>query len=89
MQFYTHDRVLLDGLGASLGNALELGESVIAVMTKSHQKGFVKRLADRGIDITGVTGQGRLAMLEASETLYRFMDTDEPTVSAFCEKLEM
>lgn len=87
VQFYTDDRVLLDGLGASLGNALEAGESVIAVMTKSHQKGFVKRLAGRGIDISEASDQGRLAMLDASETLNRFMDSDGPNRQQFLREI--
>jgi len=83
VQFYTNDRFLLDGLAASLGSALESGESVVAVTTKAHQKGLLTRLAARGIDTVEATSKGRLAVLDAIDALKKFMDPRGPNRQRF------
>jgi hypothetical protein len=83
VQFYTTDRFLLDSLGASLGNALKAGESVVVVMTKAHQKGLLKRLSGQGIDLDRFTKQGRFVILDATEALGKFMDSHGPNRQRF------
>lgn len=83
VQFYTTDRFLLDTLGASLGNALKNGESVVVVMTKVHQKGLLRRLSARGIDLDQATKSGRFAPTDASEELAKFMEPSGPNRQKF------
>jgi hypothetical protein len=83
VQFYTTDRFLLDSLGASLGSALKTGESVVVVMTKSHQKGLLKRFADKGIAVEEAAARGRLVVADATEALARFMEPDGPNRQKF------
>lgn len=83
VQFYTRDAVLLDGLSASLGAALQAGESVVAVMTKAHIKGLLKRFAAQGIDAVELSKKGRLVVLDASEALAKFMDARGPDRQRF------
>jgi hypothetical protein len=83
VQFYTTDRFLLDSLGASLGSALKAGESVVVVMTKSHQKGLLKRFAAKGIVVEEAAARGRLVVADATEALARFMEPDGPNRQKF------
>jgi hypothetical protein len=83
VQFYTSDRFLLDSLGASLGTALKAGESVVLVMTKSHQKGLLRRLSVQGIDLDQAVKCGRFVLADASEALGRFMEPSGPNRQKF------
>lgn len=78
VQFYTRDEYLLNGLAATLGGALEAGESVVVVMTTPHYKGLLKRLSSRGIDMADATKRGQFTFLDAADTLKRFMSAKGP-----------
>jgi hypothetical protein len=69
VQFYTDDSVLLDGLASSFGKALRAGESVVVVMTTSHEKGIRKRLTAQGINLKETTDQGRFIAMETGKAL--------------------
>lgn len=83
VQFYTTDKFLLDGLASSLGNALKAAESVVAVLTKAHEKGLRSRLLARGIDLEAASRQGRFTVLNATEALNIFMDHRGPNRQKF------
>jgi len=83
VQFYTTDRFLLDSLGASLGNALKAGESVVVVMTRTHQKGLLRRLSARGIQLERAAKEGRFVVADATEALARFMEPRGPNRQKF------
>src|SRR5579872_807296 len=83
VQFYTTDRFLLDSLGASLGNALKIGESVVAIMTKAHQRGLLRRLSAQRIDLEKAVQRGRLVLTDASEALAKFMEPSAPNRQKF------
>jgi hypothetical protein len=83
VQFYTTDRFLLDGLSASLGTALKTGGSVVVVMTKSHQKGLLRRLSVQGIDLDQAVQCGRFVLADASEALAKFMEPSGPNRQKF------
>jgi hypothetical protein len=87
VQFYTRDDYLLNGLGVSLGHALKSGESVVAVMTKPHRKGLLKRFSLQGIDVEEAMDRGQLTLLDASETLDRFMSADGPDRQRFLREI--
>jgi hypothetical protein len=83
VQFYTTDRFLLDSLGASLGSALKTGQSVVAVLTKTHQRGLLGRLTARGIPVGRAAAQGRLVVADAVEALSKFMEPAGPNRQRF------
>jgi MEDS: MEthanogen/methylotroph, DcmR Sensory domain len=83
VQFYTHDGVLLDGLASSFGSSLRAGESVIVVMTKSHEKGLRKRLTAQGINLEEAVEQGRFVAMDACKALDLFMDRGGPNRQKF------
>lgn len=87
VQFYTEDSFLLESLAASLGNSLQTGESVVAVMTKTHQKGLLKRFSARGIDADKSRRCGRLVLLDAADTLKKFMDPAGPNRQKFLREI--
>jgi DNA-binding NarL/FixJ family response regulator len=83
VQFYTDDADLLDSLGALFSDELRAGNSVAAVIRRSHREGLLERLVSQGIDVDELTKEGRLAVLDAVEALDRFMDADGPNRERF------
>ena len=73
VQFYGDDAYLLDGLTRFIGGALGAGDCSIVIATKAHRDGLANRLLGCGVDLTLATQQGRLIILDASETLAKFM----------------
>jgi len=83
VQFYTDDECLMAGLGTLFRNALSAGESVVAVMTRSHRTSLQKRLMMQGIDAGEAKKTGRLTLLDAVEALNGFMDANGPNRERF------
>lgn len=73
VQLYTDDAFLIDVLSRFIGGALAVGDAAIVLATAPHRIELEKRLAGRGMDISKAAGQGRYLMLDASDTLPRFM----------------
>ena len=86
VKFYGDDADLLDSLCALFSNELRAGDSVAAVMTKSHREGLLERLIAQGFDVDEAMTNGRLAVLDAVKALSGFMDTDEPNRERFLLK---
>jgi MEDS: MEthanogen/methylotroph, DcmR Sensory domain len=83
VQVYTDDAYLLDSLCTLLMDALNAGESIVAVTTRSHRMGLQKRLLAQGIDGAEARQRGRLTVLDAVEALSGFMDENEPNRERF------
>jgi MEDS: MEthanogen/methylotroph, DcmR Sensory domain/Response regulator receiver domain len=83
VQFYTDDADLLDSLCTLFKDVLKAGESIVAVITRSHRKGLQKRLLAQGIDGAEAKKQGWLTILDAGEALRRFMDANGPNRERF------
>jgi hypothetical protein len=73
VQFYGEDAGLIDGLTRFVGPALDRGGSAVIVATAAHRSALVKGLEDCGIDTRSAVGAGRCILLDADETLSRFM----------------
>jgi PAS domain S-box-containing protein len=83
VQFYEDDAFLLHGLSAFIGGAVAAGESALVVATEAHRDGLAKRLAKQGIDLS--RPQSRVVVLDAAETLDKFMVDGSPDPSRFDE----
>jgi len=83
VQFYTKDEFLLDGLCQFVRKALSDGESAVLVVSKSHRKGLLQRLHACGADVSAGIEDGRCLILDASDTLAKFMDRDVPNGQKF------
>src|SRR5580704_17092633 len=73
VQLYTDDAFLIDVLGRFIGGALTVGEAAVVIATKAHRTELQKRLSAHGLDIGSATMQGRFVVLDAAETLPKFM----------------
>ena len=83
VNFYADDGALLDGLSSLIGESFGAGESVVAVMTRSHRSGLEKRLIAQGFDVSEATNNGRLAIYDADQALSQFMDNVGPNRERF------
>jgi uroporphyrinogen-III synthase len=83
VQFYTDDTFLLDGLCEFVRDALTEGEPVVLVVTKKHRNGLTKRLRECGVDVSEAMKTNRVMVLDAAETLSKFMDGKSPNQRRF------
>lgn len=83
VQFYTRDESLLEGLCQFVRHALDENESAVLVVSESHRKELTERLQACGKDVTTALRDGRCIILDASHTLAKFMDDDEPNRNEF------
>jgi PAS domain S-box-containing protein len=73
VQLYTDDGFLLDVLSRFIGGAIAVGDGAVVIATQAHQDGLAQRLQARGVDTAKAISQGRYVLLDANETLPRFM----------------
>ena len=74
--FYSDDQGFLDDVAQFIGNALEAGNPVIAVVTEEHRDSLLPRFRARGLDIAAAIEHGRYISLDAAEALSTFMIND-------------
>jgi PAS domain S-box-containing protein len=73
VQFYAEDAALMDGLSGHIGEALEEGNAALVLATPEHREALTNRLRERGLDIAQVMAEGRYVLLDAAETLSKFV----------------
>lgn len=83
VQFYNDDRDLQSVLTPHLGGGLQDGDIGIVIATPAHRELLVEDLAECGIDVNGAIEDGQLIMLDASDTLDRFIRHGAPDADAF------
>jgi PAS domain S-box-containing protein len=86
VQFYEDDEDLLDTLEHFLGTGLSLDERLLVVATEDHRRGVLRRL--RACDIEGAIDSGRVVLLDARETLSRFLVNGMPDPDRFHRTLD-
>jgi signal transduction histidine kinase len=85
VQFYGDSSYLLDGLATFIGSALLAGDPAVVIATKIQLEGLTQRLRLRGMDIMPAMQQGRCRLLDAEETLAKFMVDGWPDAKRFSE----
>lgn len=83
VQFYTEDSYLLDNVSKFIGDALKAGDATVAICTKPHRAGIVQRMSAHGIDLAHASQSGRYVVLDAAETLAKFMGPELPDGEKF------
>jgi hypothetical protein len=84
VQFYEADeRMLVSNVLRYVADGLEGGEAVIVVATEPHRQAFARALNGLGLDAEAAGRAGRLNMLDADETLRRFMLREYPDAERF------
>jgi len=79
VQFYEADEHLLGrNVARYLREGLERGEGLLVIASAAHREAFVRQLASPGSGIEAAVSEGRLLLLDAEETLDRFMVDGQP-----------
>jgi PAS domain-containing protein len=85
VHFYEDDGVLTEAVLAHVSGPLGSDGAAILVATSDHTADFLKRLEAEGHDVEGLRGGGRLVVLNAAETLAKFMRDGWPDPERFEE----
>src|SRR4051812_40586488 len=83
VQFYENDHFLCETVALFAGSGLKHGDGVIIIATASHREAFERRLEAEGFDVEKAKARGQLTMLDAAETLSKFLVDDVPGVEEF------
>src|SRR5437667_7327042 len=76
VRFYEDDSRLYNSVGRFLREGLECGEGIVVIATPEHTEGFERFLREDGVDVAGAKERGDLTVLDARETLSRFLIGD-------------
>jgi DNA-binding NarL/FixJ family response regulator len=85
MQLYGHLPSFLDGLATFFDMALRRGDATFVAATEDVREGLRTRLQVRGWDVGGSSRHDRCLVLDASETLNRFMRKGLPDAELLTE----
>ncbi|MEO7001102.1 MAG: ATP-binding protein [Ktedonobacterales bacterium] len=85
VQFYESDSFLINALSNYIAAGLGADDACIVIATPSHRAGLERRLSDLGVDHRAAHRSGRLLMLDAAQTLSKFMVGDEPDPKRFAK----
>ncbi len=87
VQFYEGEAFLTEVVAHYLAEGLQGGEPLVVIASGPHREAFTARLARSGVDVAAECAAGRLTLLDARETLSRFMVDGLPDASRFDEVL--
>lgn len=85
VQLYEDESFLTETVARFVGAGIGAGENVIVIARDENLTRFRRALGADAIDLFGVLRGGQLTMLDAEETLDRFMDGDMPDVGRFLD----
>jgi signal transduction histidine kinase len=83
VQFYEDEGFLLDVVEQYVRGGLEAGEPLVVIAPESHRRGLTQRLAAAGVREDALRATGQLTLLDARETLSRFMVGRRPDWERF------
>jgi PAS domain S-box-containing protein len=83
VQFYADDERLAQTVTRFVGRGIGAGEPVIVIATAEHTAVFCAQLRELAIDVDRARQIGHLVLLDARETLARFMVGDAPDWERF------
>lgn len=83
VQFYESDVFLAESVRDFIVAGFERNEAAVIVATKDHRVAIDELLEATGLDLQRLRNQGRYVLLDANETLSRFMVDSEPEPALF------
>lgn len=84
VQLYESDGdALIRNVGQYLRDGIKRGDGLLVIATAEHRKAFVRELARLGADPERAVRRGQFLLLDAAETLARFMVDGEPNWERF------
>ena len=85
LQLFDSSKSLAETVAAFLWAAFNRAEPLLVVATPEHRELLSRKLEEVGLNIREATLANRLVMLDASQTLDKFMRQDGPNPAAFDE----
>lgn len=85
VQLFDSSKSLADSVARFLIDGLERGENVLLVATPEHRELLTRRLDEAGWMVRTLIAANRLVVLDAGQTLDKFMRHDAPNPIAFDE----
>ena len=85
LQLFDSSRSLAETVCGFLMAGFRRGEAILVVATPEHRELLACKLEEAGLNIREATRANRLVMLDASQTLDKFMRQDVPNPIAFDE----
>jgi hypothetical protein len=85
VQLFDSSRSLADTIAAFLIAGFRRGEALLIVATPQHRELLARKLADIGLSVHEAIAANRLVILDAVQTLDKFMRRDTPSPIAFDE----
>ncbi|MFP2963643.1 ATP-binding protein [Myxococcus sp. 1LA] len=85
VQFYEDEAFVIDVVEAYITGGLERGDPLVIVTQASHREQLIVRLMAAGVDTASAVSSGQLTLLDARETLARFMVGGRPDWERFRE----
>jgi anti-sigma regulatory factor (Ser/Thr protein kinase) len=83
VQFYASDAELFERVGSHLADALRSGAVAIVLASPRHAHGFAAWMAASGVDVDAAVAEGAYRVLDAAETLERFLVNGHPDARRF------
>ena len=83
VQLYQDDDFYGEAISHFAAEGLVRGESIILVATKPHWENIARRMRAKGLDVEALFGYGQLTLLDADDTLPKFMAGNNPDGSIF------
>ena len=85
VQLFDSSKSMAETVSQFLINGLERGENALLVATPEHRELLTRRLDDSGWTVRTLIAANRMVVLDAAQTLTKFMRHDTPSPVAFDE----
>jgi PAS domain S-box-containing protein len=83
VQFYDDQAFLATVVGEFLRAGLASNQPVVVIATPSHRRAFLRRLDEQGVVVAAARESGQLTLLDAQQTLKKFMVGATPDAQRF------
>jgi signal transduction histidine kinase len=83
VQFYDSDDFLALTVANFLDEGIRGGQPLVVIATEAHRVSFTSQLKSKGHDVDRVSGSGQLMLLDARDTLDKFMVGTAPDAGRF------
>ena len=87
VQIYENDHLFLDALEGFIGSGFLAEDAVIIIATNEHRVEIQRRLATQGFNVGALMARDQFIVLDAEETLSKFMINNWPDETLFVETI--
>ena len=87
VQIYENDHLFLDALEGFIGSGFLAGDAVIIIATNEHRVEIKRRLTAQGFNVGLLMARDQFIVLDAEETLSKFMVNNWPDETLFVETI--